>query len=62
MQKAFFALFLGIGQHGEKKIAYKKPKERIQHSKVGNLSFAAFFIIEARRKGMLQKKARTIDS
>ena len=34
------------------------PPDRMQHSKVGNLSFAAFLIIEARRKGMLSKKGK----
>ena len=30
----------------------------MQHSKVGNLSFAVFLIIEARRKGMQSKKGK----
>ena len=34
------------------------PPDRMQHSKVGNLSFAAFLIIEARRKGMQSKKSK----
>ena len=34
------------------------PPDRMQHSKVGNLSFAVFLIIEARRKGMQSKKGK----